>query len=65
MPLMQDMGQKQLKTVGSNHDFVSIFFQKRRVTLVHLWYLFDPTDQTDQEFNDDVVSKDGDGAQGG
>ena len=27
MPLMQDMGQKQLKTVGSNHDFVSIFFR--------------------------------------
>ena len=29
MPLMQDMGHKQLKTVRSNHDLVSIFFRNK------------------------------------
>ena len=33
MPLMQDMGHEQLKTVQSNHDLVSIFFRNRGLLL--------------------------------
>ena len=40
MPLMQDMGKKQLKTVGSNRDFVSIFFLRNGGLLLSTYGTF-------------------------
>ena len=40
MPLMQDMGQKQLKTVRSNHDLLSISFFRNRCLLLSTYGTF-------------------------